>query len=176
MNLTLIYAIVLRILHVVGGIGWVGGAVVHVFFIEPSVKASGPEGGKFMQQLMGRYHFPMYMNICSVTTVLSGALLYLLSSGGLSLAYVQSGPGLGFTVGSVVGILVFIFGWTVMRPRAERLAVVGAAVAAAGGPPTPAQISEMEQLDGELERYGRIDFILLAVSLLAMAVARYLAF
>lgn len=173
MNITSIYLIFLRILHVLGGSAWIGGATVHAFFIAPSVKDSAPEGNKFMQQLMGRHRFPLFMNLASLVTVLSGAVLYWSTSGGFRLAYVKSGPGLGFTIGSVVGILVWFFGFLVMRPRADKLGALGAAVAAAGGPPTSAQMVEMERLDSEMERFGRIDFLMLAISMLAMATARY---
>jgi uncharacterized membrane protein len=176
MNVSLIYFIVLRALHILGGAGWLGGAVVHTFFIAPSVKDSAPEGNKFMQQLMGRHRFPLFMNLASLITVLSGALLYWRDLGGFNLTWVQTGPGLGFTIGSVVGILVYLFGLFVIKPRAEQSGSLGAAIAAAGGPPTGEQVAELERLDGELASFGRIDFTLLMISMLAMATARFWLF
>ena len=39
--------IVLRIIHIVAGAFWVGGAVTTAFFLLPTVKATGPVGGQF---------------------------------------------------------------------------------------------------------------------------------
>ncbi len=83
------------------------------------------------------------------------------------------GPGLGYTIGSVVGIAVYIFGMTMIKPRADRLGGLGREIAAAGGVPTPVQVAQLEKLDQELTLTGRVDFVLLAISTLAMATARY---
>lgn len=40
--------IVLRLVHVVGGVLWVGFAVFGAFYLVPSIAETGPEGGKVM--------------------------------------------------------------------------------------------------------------------------------
>lgn len=173
MSIYLIYLNLLRIVHIFGGVFWVGGALIHVAFIEPTAKATAPEGHKFMQYLVGRGRFPLFMNTVSLLTVLSGALLYWHTSSGLQLSWIKFGPGLGYTIGSVVGIAVYIFGLTMIKPRADRLGGLGREIAAAGGVPTPAQVAQLEKLGQELTLTGRVDFVLLAISTLAMATARY---
>jgi hypothetical protein len=73
----------------------------------------------------------------------------------------------------VVGVVVYIFGMTLVKPRADRLGVIGREIAVAGGPPTPTQMIQVQTLNEELTLVGRVDFVLLAVSTLAMATARY---
>jgi hypothetical protein len=171
MNVYLI--LLLRVLHVVGGVLWVGGAAIHTLFIEPTAKATGPEGSKFVQYLMGRRNFAAFMNICSAATILAGGLLFWNSSGGLQPAWLASGPGVVFTVGSVIGIVVYLLGLFLIKPRAERLAALGRQIGAAGGPPAPAQLAELQQIDQQMSAIGRVDFALLMGALFTMATARY---
>jgi uncharacterized membrane protein len=173
MSIYLIYLSLLRIVHIFGGVFWVGGAIVHLAFIEPTAKATAPESHKFIQYLMGRGRFTLFMTIASALTVLSGALLFWYASGGLQPGWITSGPGLVYTMGSVVGIVVYIFGMTLVKPRADQLGVLGREIGAAGGAPTPTQMAQLQKLDQELTLVGRVDFALLAISTLAMATARY---
>jgi uncharacterized membrane protein len=171
MNLYLI--LLLRIIHIVAGVCWVGGAVVHTLFIEPSAKATAPDSRKFIQYLMGRRKYGAFMGITSLLTVLAGGLLYWRSSAGFQWAWIQSGPGLMFTVGAVIGLAVYLWGTLLIAPRAARLGALGAQLEAAGGPPTPDQAAELRRLDKEMSFIGRVDFVLLAIALFAMATARY---
>jgi len=173
MSIYLIYLLILRIVHIFGGLFWVGGAIVHVAFIEPTAKATAPEGHKFVEYLVGRGRFSLFMTISSALTVISGALLFWYASGGLQPGWITSGPGLVYTMGSVVGIVVYIFGMTLVKPRADQLGVLGREIALAGGPPTPVQMTQLQTLNQELTLVGRVDFVLLAISTLAMATARY---
>jgi hypothetical protein len=69
--------------------------------------------------------------------------------------------------------VVYIFGMTLVKPRADQLGVLGREIALAGGPPTSAQMTQLQTLNQELTLVGRVDFVLLAISTLAMATARY---
>jgi hypothetical protein len=54
----------------------VGSAVLVAGFLLPTVRATGPEGGRFMQHLMGRRRLPVYLAIAMLLTVLSGFVMY----------------------------------------------------------------------------------------------------
>jgi len=163
----------LRILHIVAGVLWVGGAAMNFLFIGPSAKATAPESGKFMQYLMGRRNLSAFMGVTSALTVLAGGLLYWRISGGFQWQWVTSGPGVVFTIGSVAGIVVYFGGLFLIKPRGERLMALGQQVGAAGGVPSPAQVAELQKIDKEMSFIERVDFVLLIVALLAMATARY---
>lgn len=169
----IVVILILRIVHIVAGMCWVGGAVIHTAFIAPSAKATAPDSGKFMQYFMGRQRFGLFMNIASGLTVGAGALLYWRASGGLQLPWLASGPGVVFTLGSLVGIGVYVLGLFLIKPRAERLGALGQAIQAAGGPPSAAQVAELQRLDREMAVIGRVDFVMLMLALLTMATARY---
>lgn len=170
------FLILLRVVHISAGVLWVGSAVFYLFFVETTVKFIGPAGQKFMGHLVGRGRYPLYMSIVSLLTILAGALLYLYTSGGLQINWIKTGPGIGFTIGSVVSIAVYFIGMFMIKPRAERLAAIGKEIGVAGGAPSAVQAAELEKLDRELTKVERLDFVMLTIALLTMATARYWGF
>ena len=175
-NMLAIYLLILRFVHIVASVCWAGGGFVFFLFIEPTAKALAPTGMQFVQYMVNKRRFSIFMVISSTLTVLSGALLIWQIAGGRWLSYVQTGPGLGFTLGAIVGIVVYFIGMFGVNPRAVRLAKIGQELQAAGGPPTPAQGAEMQKLDREMSLLSTIDFWLVALSLALMASARYWIF
>src|SRR5689334_4432622 len=67
--------IVLRLLHILAGVCWVGGVVLVAAFLAPTFREL-PDGGRFAQHIVVRRKLPVYMNIMAATTVLSGLILY----------------------------------------------------------------------------------------------------
>jgi hypothetical protein len=165
--------ILLRFIHVVAGACWAGAAVAYFFFFAPTVKGLGPAGPKFMQDLVSKHRYPIFMNLTSLLTIAAGLGLFWLVSGALNTAWILSGPGLGFTIGSVAALVAFGIGFFGIRPRAQRLGKIGAAMATAGGPPTTEQGVELQRLHAEIHVYERWDIGFLLVALITMATARY---
>lgn len=171
-----VYILVLRTIHIVAGALWVGSSVFYLLFVEPSVKALGPSAPKFMQSIIEKRRYPLFMNVVASLTIVAGGLLYWTVSGGLNANWITSGPGLGFTVGSIVALVVYGIGFFMMRPRADRMGKLGKEIASNGGPPTEEQAGELAKIEKEMTSIGRWDAILLTVSLVLMATARYWAF
>lgn len=167
---------ILRIVHIIAGVLWAGAAIAYFFFFKPTVQSIGPAGGQFMQNLIERQRYPLFMKVTSLLTILAGGWLLWNTSGGLNVVWISTGPGLGFTIGAVAAILAYINGIVFLSPRAVRIGALGQQMAAAGGPPAPAQIEEMGRLERELTRVEWWDFILLMISLVTMATARYWLF
>jgi hypothetical protein len=171
MNTTLI--LLFRLVHVVAGSLWGGAAVYYLFFVKPAVKASGPAGPQFMRSLMERRKLPVFMLGTSLLTVAAGGLLYWSSSGGFNAAWISSGPGLGFTLGSLAALVAFLFGTFVIGPTSGQLGALGAQVAASGQGPTPDQAAQLQALEKRLSFAERVDFVMLVIAMLTMATARY---
>ena len=172
----MIYSIVLRFVHVIASVCWAGGGFVTFLFLEPTAKDLEPTGMRFLQHMIGKRRFNMFMIINSTLTVFSGALLLWNATGGNLATYMSTGPGLGFALGSLVGIAVYFVGMFGVGPRAGKLAKIGDAIQLAGGPPTPEQVAEIQKLDREMSMFSKIDFWLVALSLALMATARYWLF
>ena len=163
----------LRFTHVVGGILWAGAAISYLLFVKPSVKAIGPTGPQFMQSFMERRKYPIFMMVTSLLTVIAGGALYWFLSGGINLAWIRTGPGLGFTIGSVAALIAFFLGATIIGPTAGQIETLGRQIAASGQGPTPQQASTMQRLEKKIARTENLEFVLLIVSLVTMATARY---
>ncbi|MGZ9166631.1 MAG: hypothetical protein ACXW4U_15780, partial [Anaerolineales bacterium] len=66
----------LRIVHIVGGVFWVGGTFMMAFFIAPTVGATAEAGQKFIGHLMGDLKFSNRMSAVAGLTILAGLILY----------------------------------------------------------------------------------------------------
>ena len=168
-----VYLLILRFIHIIASVCWAGGGFVMFLFVEPTAKALAPTGMQFLQHMVTKQRFSIFMVISSTLTVLSGALLIWQRGNGQWLDYVQTGPGLGFTLGSIVGIVVYFVGMFGVNPRAIKLSKLGQEIQAAGGPPTPEQGAELHRLDREMAAYNLADFLLVALSLGLMSTARF---
>ena len=171
-----VYLLVLRFVHIVASMCWAGGGFIIFLFVEPTAKALAPTGMQFVQYMVTKRRFSSFMVVSSTLTVLSGALLIWQLTSGHLLGYMKTGPGLGFTLGSIAGITVYFVGMLGINPRAVKLAKLGEAIKAAGGPPTPEQGAELHRLDKEMSALSLADFLLVAISLGLMASARYWIF
>jgi hypothetical protein len=167
-----LYVIVLRLLHIVGGVFWVGAAWMIAGFLFPTANAA-PEGPKFLQRLF-QSRLPAVISAAAGLNILAGLLLYWRDSGGLRLDWIMTRAGLGFTLGSVAAIAAFVIGVAVSKPAADKLGALGKEIAAGGQPPTPEQAAAMQALAKRTADAATWVAALLAISLIAMSIARYL--
>lgn len=165
--------ILVRLIHIFAGVFWAGTAIALAGFIAPTARDLGAEGGKFVQRLVGPGRLSFFMDLAALSTTLSGLLLYWRDSG-FHIEWIASKAGVGFTLGSLAGVATFALGLAVMKPTAARVKALGTALQAAGGPPTPGQMSEMQALQEKLAMGGLWGAVLLAVAVMAMSVSRYL--
>lgn len=163
----------LRALHVLAGSLWVGAAVLNAVFVIPSIMAAGPAGGQVMRVMAQVRRLPVFMNVIMFTTLLSGIVLYWVSSSGFQWAWISSGSGMAFTFGAVLALVTAGIGQWVTVPTVKRLGQLGAAVAASGGPPSPQQAAEMAALQRTLLGAAQMGTLLVVAAALFMAVARY---
>lgn len=167
-----IVIIALRLIHILSGVFWAGTAFFFVSFLEPAVKATGPEGGKVMQRL-SQMGYSTALSIVGVLNVGSGLLMYVRDFG-LTIQ-LTTGAGLGFTFGGAAGLLALLVGLFVARPAAARVGVLGKQIQASGKPPTPEQLAEIQALQRRLGQGALWTALLLALALIGMSTARYLS-
>lgn len=170
------YLIVLRWLHILGGVFWVGSTFVFAGFLEPTIRATGEEGTKVMQHLAGKTRYVTVISIAAIVNVVAGALLYWRVSSGLSSSWLQSGYGIGITVGAVAALISAVVGFGVLSRVSRRMAAIGKEIQSQGAPPSPDQIEELGKLQERMRVGGQLNAILLAVAISGMALAQYLWF
>src|SRR5574342_539534 len=102
--------IVLRLIHIISGVLWVGGALAMNFFIGPSLRATGEAGKQFAGYLMAKTRFTTIMTGAAYATVIAGVLLYGIDSAWFSSPWASSGAGRGFLIGAGFALLGIITG------------------------------------------------------------------
>ena len=89
--------IVLRLVHVLGGVFWAGSAIFSWLFLAPALAGVGPAAGQVMGALQRRGLFTA-LPVVALLTIGSGLRLMWIGSGGFGAAYFASGPGLTFAL------------------------------------------------------------------------------
>ena len=163
---------VLRLIHIFAGVFWAGANLLMAFYVSPSVKATAPESGKFMQYLAQKSGFPKMAEISGWLTILAGVALFWIVSGGFQPVWFTTYRGMTLTVGGLLAIAGFVVGYVMQKPAAQRLGQIGQEIQAAGGPPSPEQLAEIQAQQAKLAKGGRWTAILLAIAVAAMAVSR----
>lgn len=164
----------LRIVHILAGIFWVGGTLMMAFFIAPAVGATAEAGQKFVGHLMGNLKFSNRMSAAAGLTILAGFILYWIDSDGFTSAWMTSGAGRGFGIGAAFALVGLVFGILVGRTT-KTMAQLGTQLSQQGKP-SPEQMAQMGALRGRQVTYSNITAVLLILSVIFMAIARYLVF
>jgi hypothetical protein len=112
--------IVLRLLHILGGIYWIGAAVVGVVFYNPAIAESGPAvAGPIFASLQRRRLMDVTAAV-AIITLLTGLRLLWIASAGFSASYFRSAGGFTFAASGALALLAFFVALILGRPRAKR--------------------------------------------------------
>lgn len=170
-----ILMIILRTIHIFSGIFWVGTSLFFVLFFQPTLKASGPAGGKVAGRL-ALTRFPLIVSLSSIFTVAAGLTMYWLDSNGFQPNWIVSPPGIVLTIGALAGVLAFLVGGIVLMPANNRMAAIQKEIQAAGASatPAPAQLAEMGRLQARIATASRWGAVLMGIAVLGMTMAREL--
>jgi hypothetical protein len=164
----------LRIVHVGSAMAWFGGAIVSSFFLLPTAQALGPAGQTFMDQLLNRRRLGVFFPIVAALTILSGLALYWRDSNGLDPAWISSPSGLTFTIGGLAAIVAFVGGMVLIGPSIAEQTAVRNEMAVGAGVPSEEQRRRLARADRRMQLANRIDFPLILLAGLTMAIGRYL--
>jgi uncharacterized membrane protein len=164
--------ILLRIVHVLGGVFWAGAILFVVHFLEPAVRDAGPDGAKVMQALAKRRYLEA-VPATAFLTLVSGYALYWRTFGRFQPGPGASGPELAFGLGGLASLVAFVVGVSLLRPSALRIGELGAEMARAPAEGKPALQEEIGRLRLRMRKSGRWVAVLLAFAVVSMALGRY---
>jgi uncharacterized membrane protein len=165
--------LVLRLIHILSGIFWIGSGLYTFFFLSPALASTPAAMGQVMAALQRRRVFAV-QQIAAGLVILSGLRLLMIDSAGFSGSYFATGTGRTFAISGVFAIIAAVFNFGVARPTMLRAGAVAASLAAS------ADAGEKARLTRELDRLRKrgtiaatlaVGFGILAAS--GMAVARY---
>lgn len=166
--------LILRMVHVLAGVFWVGSALLLIWFIGPVQRDMGREGGQFMQKLVVGQRLGAWLASAAGLTILSGIGMYWRYSAMTSGAFGASRQGMALGAGGGAAIVAAVLWFGVGKRAMQRIGALGAQLAGAAGPPDPAIGAEVTRLQRRANLAGGAAATLLVIATLAMAVARYL--
>jgi uncharacterized membrane protein len=169
-----LYLVVLRILHITGGVYWVGTILFLNFYVFPAVRNSGPDGGKIMQAITSTNKFAIVLSLVAIVTLLSGLLLLYQLSGGFAAEWFSSRYGMLLSIGGLTAIVAFVQGILINKPSVERIGAIGKQIQIRGGLPTETEKAEMLSLRERIFLSTKWLSLWLTITVVTMAIARYL--
>jgi len=168
----------LRLIHILAGIFWVGATIFLAAFLLPAARAVGPSAGPLMTQLMQGQKLQRWINIAMTLAILAGFALYGMDtrlSGGANFG--RSAAGMTYFLGALLAIAASGVSGAMAQPAGRKLGVLAERMRAAqqSGSAPPANLAaEAEPLQRKLARALTIASWLLVFSATTMAIARYL--
>ncbi len=159
----------LRIIHIVGGVFWVGGSLIMTFFVVPAVGVMGESGQKFIGHMMNKLKLSSRMAAASGSSVLAGAILFGLDARA-GAAWARSGFGIGLSIGAGFAVIGFILGILVGR-ASKTMAQLGAQFQ---GKPNSEQLAQVQAIQKQQATYSTLSTVALVLAVVFMAIARYL--
>lgn len=164
----------LRVIHILGGIFWVGSLMFTSFYLVPAIRSSPVVAGQVMAGLQKRRLFTI-LPIVALLTIASGLRLLAIDSAGFSGSYFSTSTGRTFGAGAVVATVAFLLSLLVGRPAFVRVGRLGASLAAATDEGKRQRIAaEIQRLNRRATIANAIVVALLLLTALGMATARYL--
>ena len=164
--------LILRLIHIIGGVFWAGGALVMNFFIGPTLRATGDAGKQFAGHLMAKTPFATVLGISAYGTVIAGFLLFGIDSDWFSSPWMHSGAGTGFGIGAAFGLAGLVTG-LMNGNNNQKIAQLGAKIQ---GKPTQEQMAALGAIQKQQSWVVPVNTYSLLLAVFFMAIARYLSF
>ncbi len=158
--------LVVKILHVISAVLWVGAAVfLNVIAIPSIMKAPPTAQGPILANLIPRAT-KFFIHV-GLLTVITGYLAFFAFTG-IDRVDFTAPYQMVMSIGGGMGVIMFLEGFFVVKPATEQLLKLGAKIAAGGGPPSPELKAEGDALRGKLMKASMITIILGITSLVIM--------
>jgi uncharacterized membrane protein len=165
--------LVLRSVHILCGIFWVGGGIYSSVFAVPAITKAGPAAGPIIAELQRRKLFTV-LPLAALLTMLSGVRMLWIVSGGFSGDYFHSAQGHTYAAAGAASIVGFLIAMFVSRPASVQLGALAAQMAGLDAPARAAADATMARLRSRANVGTVVAVGLLTLSALGMSVARYL--
>jgi hypothetical protein len=166
--------VVLRLIHVLSGIIWVGGMTIMAVFIMPVLAGLGPGAGPVMAGI-NQKKFPVVMPIIALLTILSGLRLLMIDSANFAGAYFESPVGRAFAIAGGLAILAFVAGIMLVRPAMMKVISLGQQMAGATDDTSRSRLANELAVARKRGATGNsVVLVLLILAAIGMATARYM--
>ena len=165
---TKLVLIALRLIHIVAGVLWVGGAALLAAYVLPAARDEA--GLTHLRQLIWKRNLPRYLNVTLGLALLSGLIMYgnfVAVTGG---AWARSRVGMTLGIGGALAIVAALVATFVAAPAIHR------ALTLSSEGSTPGSTTDAGEVERALRRYAaamRLVTAMLVGTAALMAIARY---
>lgn len=165
--------LILRLIHILCGIFWVGSGLFTGLFLFPALAMPGIQPGPVVNALRAR-GLMTALPVVALLTIGSGLRLMALASAGFSSAWFGTSPGRAYASAGAAAIIAFAISLLIARPAAVKAARLGGSLASA----PPEQRATLGAQVVTLRRRNTVSstivLALLVFAAAGMSVARYL--
>ena len=164
--------LVLRLVHVLCGLFWVGAGLFTTFFLAPALKDAGPAAAGAVMASLQRRRLLQVMPGVAILTILSGArLMWIVAAGNPH--WFQHRAGHTYSIAAALGIIALLTGLVYVRPTMARVGKL-AQSAASDGASKELIAAEMAKLQQRIAMASGTATLFLVLAAAGMAIARYL--
>ena len=160
--------VVLRILHIVAGVSWVGTAVFMSVVMEPILRGAGPEVMKVIGPKLAP-RMTAFLHSVALTTIVVGFILIGRTTGRGYDQLFSNAWGWAIGIGMICAITGYAFGATSGMAMGKVLKISKGLQ----GPPSPEIAAQINALRNRNRNFLRIATVLVVIAVGAMASARY---
>lgn len=160
--------ILLRMLHIMPSVIWVGGASLMAWVIEPQLRAAGPQVQRPAMSSIAKTLTPVLIVSAALTILMGFALTARTPGRGFDQLFSTS---LGWSIG--LGMVLAIAAGGIGSTAGTELKKIEALAAQLAAAPNAGQATAMAQHQAVLRRNSRIASILGMAAVVLMAAARY---
>jgi len=166
----------LRLVHILAGIFWVGATIFLAGFLVPAIQAVGTSAGPLMSQIMQHRRLQLWINISMTLAILAGLALFAMDSRAGGPGFGRSRMGITLGIGALLAIVAAGVDGAMSRPSGRKLGELAQRMQEAprGGSPPADLVAQAAPLQAKLRRALSIMSWLLVLSAATMAIARYL--
>lgn len=164
----------LRLIHILGGIAWVGAAFFVAGYLLPASRTVGPAAVPLMREVNEGRKLHVYMSSLSMFTLLSGFALAWRDAGPLGFRWFEQGSGLIYGIGATAAVAASVVGGVIIGGTAKKIAALGATLGREQREPTAIERASHTALQDRMQFGVRLGAVLLLTASAAMAFARYM--
>lgn len=161
----------MRVIHILAGVYWAGTGLLMAAAIGPTAQSLKEDASKFMNYLYAKSRYSPLITAAAILTTLSGLVLYWRLFG-FSLA-LNSAAQTALTIGAIAGLLAFFHGAFSLGRKSDRIKTITLEVESVGGPPSPEQIQEIQELQEGIGKGGALSTVLMVIAILGMSLSEY---
>lgn len=161
---------VIRFLHILSGVTWVGGAFLWGMVIAPNVLQRGPPPIRrpFLEAALKP--FTRMMIVSGGLTIVTGfwTMGLIVGFSNIATTFQQVSYGIALGLGALMAILMYVEGWLVIKPTGEKLLATMQTVPP-GQPPSEATQKELAALGKKIGIASMTSLLMGTIALGAMA-------